>query len=63
MLAHVAPGFVSVQQMQEQGLLATEGSGNIRTTVYRTKSEKVSHNQSMEIYNTGDYGQLRPSDS
>jgi transforming growth factor-beta-induced protein len=43
LLSHLTSGFVSVQQMQDEGLLATEGStgGQIRTTVYRTQPEKV----------------------
>jgi len=43
LLSHFTSGYVSVQQMQDEGLLATEGStgGQIRTTVYRTHPEKV----------------------
>merc|ERR1711974_309291 len=43
LLSHLTSGFVSVQQMQDEGLLASEGStgGQIRTTVYRTHPEKV----------------------
>merc|ERR1719412_3107451 len=42
-LSHLTSGFVSVQQMQDEGLLTTESStgGQIRTTVYRTQPEKV----------------------
>jgi hypothetical protein len=42
-LTHLTRGFVTAQQMQDEGLLATEASdgGKIRTTVYRTRSEKV----------------------
>jgi len=42
-LSHLTSGFVSVQQMQDEGLLTTEGStgGQIRTNVYRTQPEKV----------------------
>merc|ERR1719206_1127495 len=43
LLSHLTSGFVSVQQMQDEGLLPTEDTtgGQIRTTVYRTKPEKV----------------------
>ena len=62
-LAHISPGFISVQQMQDEELLDTQGTSKIRTTVYRTKPEKVNwegvdHDNMLRW--TGGDGQLCP---
>ena len=63
-LVHMVPGTVSVQQLQDEGTLVTASGGRVRTTVYRTRPEKVSNIEDcLCILWAGCDGELCQSDS